>query len=60
MARVGRKGDSFSDSGSDILGDEATVSRLDTIKEAAKRVMARNFVPSEEDLDLESWGFEDD
>ena len=40
--------------------------RLDLIRQigdkinSAKEIMKRNFTPSEEELDLDSWGFDDD
>ena len=35
--------------------DNAPVSRIDTIRQAAQRVMERSFTPDEEELDLNSW-----
>jgi len=40
--------------------DDAPVSRLEIIKQAAIRVMKRNFTPDERELDLNSWGLDDD
>ena len=40
--------------------DDALVSRIDTIKQAAIRVMKRNFTPDERELDLNSWGLDDE
>ena len=36
------------------------VDRLELIKQAAIRVMRRNFTPDERELDLNSWGLDDD
>lgn len=61
MARVGRKSGDNGDNGRDILGcEERGLNRLDIIKEAAIRIMARNFTPDERELDLDSWGFDDE
>lgn len=44
----------------DEYQSEPCVDRITLIKQAAIRIMRRNLVPAEEELDLDSWGFDDD
>lgn len=42
------------------LDEYPNETRLEMIARIAKDLMKRNFTPSEEELDLDSWGFDDD